>query len=73
MHKQIEGERLIRIREVCATVGLMKSKIYDMSAKGEFPPRIQLSPRAVVWQASAVQAWIAEQIAKAEAKAKAEG
>jgi prophage regulatory protein len=57
-------ERLLRLPEVESRVGLKKSAIYaGCSAKPPtFPVPIKLSPRAVAWPESAIQAWIAGRI-----------
>lgn len=52
------GERLIRLPQVLALVGLGKTTIYALMKDGEFP-----QPRKVrhlsLWVESEVQAWIA--------------
>ena len=55
-------DRLLRLPEVESKVGLRKSCIYDAVKRGAFPEPIQLSRRAVVWQASAIDIWIADRI-----------
>ncbi|WP_430226852.1 helix-turn-helix transcriptional regulator [Paraburkholderia tropica] len=51
------GERLIRVREVLASVGLGKTTLYKLMKDGEFP-----RPRRVrnvsLWLESEVQGWI---------------
>jgi len=61
-------ERLLRLREVEAQIGLRKSFIYAAMARGEFPAAVRFSRRAVLWPSSAIDSWIAEQIAKASGK-----
>ena len=51
--------RILRLADVVSRVGLRKSAIYDRIRHGDFPPPIQLSPRAVGWRAEEVDAWIA--------------
>jgi len=58
------GERLMRLTEVMQRTGVRSSFIYAKMKEGEFPKAIALSRRTVVWPASAIDAWIAEQIAK---------
>jgi prophage regulatory protein len=60
--KSAQPERLLRLPEVEARVGLRKSSIYDAMRRGVFPVPIKLSRRAVCWPASAIDAWIAERI-----------
>lgn len=64
------GERLLRKREVLAMVGLGTTSLYARIKEGQFPRSIPLSPggRAVGWKLSAVQRYIADRIAEAEAQ-----
>lgn len=39
--------RMLRISQVLAMTGLSKTKIYDLQSKGDFPMRVQLSPRRI--------------------------
>lgn len=59
-------ERLLRLPEVEASVGLKKSAIYAMVALGTFPKPLRLTARAVVWQESLVQGWIQQRIQAAQ-------
>ena len=52
-------DRLLRLQEVCSIVGLSRSTIYALCARGRFPPRILLGQRAVAWWESEIDAWIA--------------
>jgi len=60
--KLVQPEKLLRLPDVEALVGLRKSSIYDAMKRGEFPLPVKLSRRAVCWPASAIEAWIAERI-----------
>ena len=60
-----DGERFVRIKEVMARTGVRSSFIYAKMKEGKFPRPIALSRRTVVWPASTIDAWIAEQMAKA--------
>lgn len=60
--KAAQPERLLRLPEVESLVGLRKSSIYDAMKRGDFPPPVKLSRRAVCWPASAIDFWIAERI-----------
>lgn len=60
-----QPERLLRLPDVEALVGLRKSSIYDAVKRGEFPRPIRLSRRAVCWPSSAIEAWIQARIEKA--------
>ncbi|MDI1267801.1 MAG: AlpA family transcriptional regulator [Polaromonas sp.] len=63
--KTAQPERLLRLPDVEALVGLRKSSIYDAVKRGEFPAPVKLSRRAVCWPASAIDAWITERITAA--------
>lgn len=52
------NERVIRMSEVEALVGMKKSVIYRMISEGTFPAPIQLTPTARAWRFSDVQRWI---------------
>ena len=60
-----QPERLLRLPEVEARVGLRKSSIYEMLNRTPpaFPRPLKLSRRAVCWPASAIDQWISERIA----------
>lgn len=62
--KTAQPERLLRLPDVEALTGLKKSSIYDAMKRGEFPPALKLSRRAVCWPLSSVQSWIAGRIAQ---------
>ena len=55
--------RMLRIDQVIALTGLSKTRVYVLQAQGDFPLRIQLSPRRVGWVEAQVQAWLAARIA----------
>ena len=55
------NQRLIRLPQVKAMVGLGTTAIYDKINKGEFPRPIKLG-RSSRWIESEVQAWISQQI-----------
>jgi prophage regulatory protein len=57
-------ERLLRLPDVVARVGLGKSSIYEMFGRNPpaFPRPLKLSRRAVCWPASAIDSWIQERI-----------
>lgn len=62
--KTAPPERLLRLPEVEARVGLKKSSIYEMLNRTPpaFPRPLKLSRRAVCWPASAIDAWITGRI-----------
>jgi prophage regulatory protein len=57
-----QSERLLRLPQVEALVGLRKSAIYAGVKNGTFPAPIALSIRSRAWPESLIQAWIAERI-----------
>ncbi|MBS0318347.1 MAG: AlpA family transcriptional regulator [Proteobacteria bacterium] len=57
-----QSDRLLRLPEVEALVGLRKSSIYDAMRRGEFPMSVKLSRRLVGWPASVINEWIASRI-----------
>ncbi|MGL5040136.1 MAG: helix-turn-helix transcriptional regulator [Aeromonas sp.] len=61
--------RFIRMKEVCAKVGLAKSTLWELVARGQFPQKVHLGERTVAFIESEVDAWMAERIAARSAKA----
>jgi prophage regulatory protein len=55
--------RMLRIDQVIAVTGLRKTRVYVLQAQGDFPLRVQLSPRRVGWVEAEVRAWLAARIA----------
>ena len=55
------NQRLIRLPQVKAMVGLGTTAIYDKIKKGEFPRQVKLG-RLSGWVESEVQDWISQQI-----------
>ena len=54
------GISILRICDLCSKVGLSKSTIYSMIAKGEFPKQHLIHPRrrAVGWFAHEIDSWL---------------
>jgi prophage regulatory protein len=52
------AQKLLRLPEVKACVGLSRSEIYRREALGLFPQRVSIGDRSVAWVAEEVQAWI---------------
>ena len=50
--------KLLKIKEVGELTGLSKVQLYRMEARGEFPPRREVSPGRVAWLSSEVEQWI---------------
>ena len=55
------NQRLIRLPQVKAMVGLGTTAIYDKIKKGKFPRQVKLG-RLSGWVESEVQDWISQQI-----------
>lgn len=51
-----------RLPVVMARTGLSRSSIYAKMAAGDFPPSINLGPRAVGWISDEVIGWLEVQI-----------
>lgn len=51
-------EKIVRRHEVEELVGLRRSALYAMIARGEFPKPVKLSSRAVGWRLSDIWSWI---------------
>lgn len=49
---------ILRLPDVRKRVGLSKSQIYALIARGEFPKQLRLSTRASGWDSRAILAWI---------------
>ncbi len=54
-----QNEAVLRRKAVESRVGLSRTTIYELMAKGAFPRPIQLSLRAVGWRCSDIDAFIA--------------
>jgi len=54
--------RVVRHQEVCQILSISSAKLFDMIAKGQFPPSFTLIPngRAKGWLLSDVELWIQE-------------
>ena len=57
---QARPDQFLSKASVIEQVGLSGSTIDRMEARGEFPRRIHISPRRVVWRQSDLQRWIGE-------------
>lgn len=63
MSQQYE-ERLIKLPEVLATVGMGKTAWYDGIRSGKYPKPIKRGPRDTVWPMSAIQEVVSNTIAR---------
>lgn len=57
-------DRLLRLPQVLAAVGLGRTAILDRVKRGQFPAPLRLG-RATLWPESAVQRWLADRIREA--------
>ncbi|WP_339677944.1 AlpA family transcriptional regulator [uncultured Zhongshania sp.] len=55
--------KILRMPQVIDRVGLSKSSIYELIAKGRFPVQIKLSARSCGWLESDIDVWIAQKLA----------
>lgn len=53
------ADRILRVSEVAARVGMCRATIYRRIATSEFPAAISLGGRSVGWKLSDIEAWIA--------------
>ena len=60
--KTSSPQKLLRLPDVEALVGLRKSSIYEGVKNGTLPAPIKLSRRAVCWPAAAIDGWITDRI-----------
>jgi prophage regulatory protein len=59
------SDRILRLAEVRAKVGMGTTSIYKYMKDGGFPSQIRLGPRMVGWLDSEVSQWMADQISAA--------
>lgn len=50
--------RLLRLPEVMARVGMKRSAIYQRMSEGRFPKSRSLGPKCAVWVESEIDAWV---------------
>ena len=50
--------KILRFDEVAERTGLSRTTVWRLERQGQFPARIQLSPRAVGWPAEEVEEWL---------------
>jgi predicted DNA-binding transcriptional regulator AlpA len=54
---KLHAQRLLRLAEVSAMVGLRRSAIYKYVAEGRFPAPMKVGERSVRWRLADVMAW----------------
>lgn len=52
------NEKILRLKEVIAIVGLGRSSIYQQIKRGAFPTQIKLSTKSSGWLKSEIENWI---------------
>ena len=63
-YNQALTDQFLSKAAVIQTVGLSGSTIDRMEVRGDFPPRIHISSRRVVWRHSDIQQWMDGQPAR---------
>jgi len=53
-----QEDKILRLPQVMARVGLKKSAVYKMIANDEFPKQVKLGTHASGWLESDIQRWI---------------
>ena len=54
--------RFLRLKQVTVKVGLSRSQIYKLIAKGLFPEQTKIGPKISVWPEHTIDQWISRQI-----------
>jgi len=54
------GERLLRLPDVLARVGVSKSTWWSWCREGKAPAPVRLSKRCTAWRESDLNAWLAD-------------
>jgi prophage regulatory protein len=55
------SDRLLKLSEVAQKISMGRTWIYDQIKADSFPKPLQLSPSAVRWRESEIDAWIEAQ------------
>ena len=50
-------DRFVRLKELTTIIGLSKSTIYVLIAKGDFPKPIHLTVNTSMWRLSTIMEW----------------
>ncbi len=50
--------RVFRPRELAERIGVSRATVYRRARQPDFPPKLQLGPRAVGWRASDIARWL---------------
>ncbi len=66
----VPGRILIRLPTLIQKTGLSRSTIYHLQSLGQLPRSIRLGARAVAWDLTEIDAWLAAQIERSRIGAK---
>jgi len=55
---ELNDMAILRLPDVMRLIGLRRTTIYDMMAKGVFPKPVALSARAKGWRVNDIRAWL---------------
>ncbi|MGP3790482.1 AlpA family transcriptional regulator [Pseudomonas sp. B392_1p] len=61
-HAPVAERRILRRTEVEAKTGIKRAHIYNLMKVGKFPKAKRLGIRAVGWDSTEIDAWIAERL-----------
>jgi prophage regulatory protein len=64
----LQGERLLRLRDVLTIVGLSRAHVYNLVKQELFPRPIALGSNCARWVQSEVQAWVSNSIQTARSE-----
>lgn len=59
-----QPRRIMRLPQVQDATGFGRAWIYELMKRGEFPQARKIGLRAVGWDSTEVEAWIAKQLGK---------
>ncbi len=60
--------KIIRMNGLVNMLGISRSSIFRLEARGDFVPKIRIGPRAVGYSEAAVNAWLEKREAEAAKK-----
>jgi prophage regulatory protein len=52
--------RILRLPDVESRTGFKRAHIYNLMSEGKFPRRLQIGIRAVGWNSTEIDQWVAE-------------
>lgn len=61
----VRRDRLIRLAQVLALVGVGKSTWYSLMAEGKAPQCVRVTPRCVAWSEQACLQWVQDRLSEA--------